>query len=362
MSIVVGNDAEHKLLALLRIALNCSAEAANDKQIFSLSAEDWRNILDLAAAHTVTGLIYAAVKKLPSDLCPPDNISLKLMMEAERIERYSRKVESFTEKLVSELKGASLAPVFMKGHEVAKYYPEPYLRVCGDIDVYFQPSEFQMAVSFFKEKGYAPQRRPDRSFFSNSGPGIDIHPYYFDLHVRLEKLPPVPSTEAVLLMLSSHILKHAMGPGVGLRQICDMVVCLKAFTGNSAESNCTYDSVQLEEYFQAAHVATWNKVLLAFISRYFGLDTAMFSGSVNAGQPLPKKIRKLLSSFERIVFSGGNFGFYNISRKKTATSKFSGKRKIDTFYRFLRNTPFSLRCSPREFFSYTFSLLKGNLD
>lgn len=39
--------------------------------------------------------------------------------------------------LLDIFENAGLSPVLQKGHDVARFYSRPSLRVCGDIDIYF---------------------------------------------------------------------------------------------------------------------------------------------------------------------------------------------------------------------------------
>ena len=176
-----------------------------------------------------------------------------------------------------------------------------------------------------------------------NGYEVDLHTRYYDLSAEGKDLPAVPSPEGTILMLSAHILKHAMGPGVGLRQICDMAMACRSLTGR-------IDTVRLRKYFRSSGTTRWNRMLCSLIHIRFGLDTGFFPGEK------PRRFAPL----EKIVFAGGNFGHYSQSRKK-ALFRSARARKVDTAFRLVRRIPFSLHYAPKEYTSYFISLIKGNL-
>lgn len=84
-----------------------------------------------------------------------------------------------------------------------------------------------------------------------------FHTSYFDLNLPSDILPPIPSREAEIYMLSLHILKHAMGPGFGLRQECDLAMALHT---------PGYDSAVFKRYFRRNGLKAWNNMLCSFIT------------------------------------------------------------------------------------------------
>ena len=188
-----------------------------------LSLKQWKALVALAHRQTVTGLLFRGITHLPKGYPLPQEILLRLGAEAEAIERQSRKVQQVADSLTARYQAEGLHPVIMKGPEVAKFYPHPLLRECGDLDLYFTPDEFGKATALSGEI----RKAPDGSVhFRQEDVDIDLHRNYFDIHGR--NLPEVSSPEALLLMLSGHILKHCMGVGIGLRQLCDVALAYKS--------------------------------------------------------------------------------------------------------------------------------------
>lgn len=298
-----------------------------------LSLQQWKALVAMAHRQTVTGLLYRGVTHLPKQYPLPEEILLQLVAEAETIQRQSQKILKVAEDLTARFQAEGLHPLVMKGPEVAKFYPQPLLRECGDLDLYFGPDEFEKAVSLSGEV----HKTPDGSMhFKQDDVDIDLHRRYLDLHSR--KLPEVPSPEATLVMLSGHILRHCMGPGIGLRQICDMAMAHRALAVEPAH---------LREVYRKAGLERWSKLLYAFLHKYLNVEP-LYDDEVSP-QPLLD-----------IVLQGGNFGHYAATRG-AAFTKSAFRRKTDTARRFLKRVPFSLKYAPREFLPAVAELALGNL-
>lgn len=338
---------------LLRVALQCPPEGCTAPEFGTLTAEDWRQLLELSRSQTVTGLVYAAISSLPEAGSMPEQVSTRFMMEAEAIARFSKKVDGSASELLQSLSEAGFSPVLMKGPDAARFYPVPELRTGGDIDLMLPRGETRPAAQWFRDRGLNVSFSPDGSFTSTfSGIQIDVHQHYFDLHCKPELLPEIPSAEATLLMLSAHILKHAMGLGVGMRQICDMAMALRGLQGR-------YDSGRFLTYLSRTGTLRWTSLLCSFINSRLGIGSGLFPDNCSQAE---------ISRLEGIIFGGGNFGHHDASRKRIITGASAARRKADTFARMLRRAPFALKYAPREYFirilEYSLritDLFKGNL-
>ena len=333
------------LLALVRSALGLTGTPAVDWNV--MSEADWQAILEMARKQTVTGLLFRGVALLPEDIQVPDSLLFPLMEETDRIRRQSRLVERTAKEITEFFEGRILHPVILKGPSVACLYPEPDLRESGDIDLYFNEKEFGKAVHAIRERlqkdgqSESLTTLPDGSVhYKWNGIDIDQHAQYFDLHTT-EGLPPVPSPEATLLMLSAHILKHSMGAGIGLRQLCDMAM---------AYQTLPYDRSRLLASYDATNTADWNRLLSSFLVRYLGANNVPYPAE-QLPDPAP-----LLD----IVLGGGNFGHHEASREK-ALQAGPVQRKLDTARRFLRRLPFSLKYASSELTARVKELIQGNL-
>ena len=312
--------------------------------VASLSARDWIGLARLARQQAVPGLIYQAITLLPKSVPVPGDAVLSLMARAQEISHRNRVKAGVTERLMARFKEKGLTPLVMKGATVAAYYARPELRESGDIDFYFPPEQLEQASACLTE----PHLDPEGSIHSKEdGVDIDLHDRYFDLHCAARKLPKPGTPEATLLMLSAHILKHAIGTGIGIRQCCDMAAVYQALKDK-------IDPAALKQLFKQTGTLCWNRLLFSFLADWLGLEEDVFAeGQLFAGERISS------APLLQIILEGGNFGHYAATRQ-VALNASDRQRKRDTLRRFLRRLPFSLRYAPLETFARIFSLLRGN--
>lgn len=355
---------EQILLPLLRHSLNSYAEA-NCRNGFSdsllqklhnLNGNSWSKLVQIAKEQTISGILYSAICDLPDEICVPDSILFELIATADRIERENHFIEQRTLKLMKFFDSHNLKPIVLKGREVAKFYPNPYLRECGDIDLYFEGEDFEKATELVARSGRNIYHSPDGSIHYSYQKienqmdtlYIDQHKAYYDLATSAQQLPQPSSNEATLLMLSSHIMKHCIGAGVGLRQICDIALAYRALDGQ-------YNKAELVDAFRKSGTLKFNYLLTSFVYNYLGINESPFdekeAADARALSPLP-----LL----KIIEQGGNFGHHESTRKK-ALKKSSFRRKLNTFTLFAKRLPFSLKYAPKEALSTILKLGGGNL-
>lgn len=306
------------------------------------SPADWQALLQTARQQAVLGLVYRGIAHLPDDQLPPADQRLRLLSDIDRIERRNTQMGDVQEELLRRFREAGLHPMVQKGSEAGKYYARPLLRESGDIDLFFPSDEFDRAKALPPGVRTAPD---GAGVFTFRDVTVELHSHYFDLHLPESKLPEVPSVYAELLMLSAHILKHAIGAGVGCKQLCDMALALEKTEGQ-------YDKAQLEAYLKAAGMLRWQRVLCSLLVADLGLDPARCLPGFKACDP---------AALRRIVLSGGAFGLFDPAREKAVRS---GKavRKMQAASAFLKRLPFSLRTAPRETIATIGELVKGNLS
>ena len=300
----------------------------------ALTGKQWRLILEMARRQTVVGVLYQGISQLPQGYPLPQGLLFLLVAEIDKVEKKSRKVHEIARALTEEFEARGLHPIIMKGTTVAAFYAQPFYRECGDIDLYFPPEEFDTAAA-----SMAPVKpAPDGSVhYKRDGIDIDQHRRYFDIHSRV--LPAVPSPEATLLMLSAHVLKHCMGPGIGLRQLCDLAMAYKALN---------VEPERLCACFRDAGLERWNQLLFSFLHTYLGAEPLYDT------LPSPEPLLK-------IILEGGNFGHHGEARE-ASLYKSPLRRKLGTAGLFLRRLPFSLRYAKKELLPMVGELLKGNLS
>ena len=256
-----------------------------------------------------------------------------------------------------------LHPILQKGQGLASLYAYPLLRECGDIDLYFvDEKEFESASDSIQAQGIRLVRKADGSLmYSWHGVPVEHHIRLVDLyhpHHRYPKtgsawgfrdtvLPAasglrvtVPAPSLNLLLQYAHILKHALGRGIGLRQLCDLALsCDRWHTDLMPDV--------LKGVCRQAGLTKWVSLLHAFLTERLGLasDRLPYPETAANTQPLLE-----------IIWRGGNFGHqaYRLTRPTLL-------HKIQTAEAFRRNISFAFRYAPKEALAIFVNLLKGQI-
>lgn len=331
----------------------------------SLSAEEWNGILALSKIQTVRGLVFCGVEQLPQEMMPSVGTIATLAAWTDSIERRNMEMDCAISGLWSLLRSEGLHPVLVKGQAVASFYRQPLYRECGDIDLYFNDmTEIEKAVGLVAGQGADVRTAPDGSrYFRWKGTVVEYHTRLIDLYspvVRkyidrtisergfveqaisggnLSVLVPAP--ELNLLMLYAHVLKHAIGKGIGMRQICDTAMACSHYAGK-------IDSAGFRLICERSGISEWCRVLHAFMTDYLGLPESELPFRTPAADA---------SDLAAIVLKGGNFGqFSSLSSKASAPAYM---RKARTAMSFLRHSRFSLSVAPGEALGVFLSLLAG---
>lgn len=341
-------------------------------QCFPLSAEEWSGVLLMARSQTVIGLVFSGISRLPDELMPqPEQLAL-WAAETDGLERRNRRMNAVLAELAGKFIGAGLHPVLQKGQGVARLYAQPLLRRSGDIDLFFPESgEDARALEIIRNEGIQINAAADGSHcYHYRDVIVEHHPDLLDICRPAAKrkigeeirrfgyaesgIVPglrVPHPALNLLLLSTHILKHAMGKGIGLRQLCDYArACYVYSGGNSGHKDgcggmpAATQSLWLEmaRIYSKAGITEWTNLLHSFVTEYLGLPPECAGGTGTGGTVAETGIssdgnsdlnssrvaetggatwkRIDPSPLMKIVESGGNFGQYaGLGKRRTGT-------------------------------------------
>ena len=297
-------------LALVQSGMYGSAVPAQTLSCLkTLQEDDWNTLQAMARRQTVSGLLYSAVNQLPEDIVVPSRVDYALMAGADALESTHHKMTQAVRALTEAFAAGGLVPVYLKGLECSRLYPEPPLRELGDIDIWFPPEQFDAARAFIQD------------------------------HVR-EKVCP-GADGGFHIKFHGYDVEHACSAGVGLRQLCDMAL---------AYARLPYDVQRYRKACEQCGILRWTRMLSSFLNQYLGADAPLFG--LPAEDPAP---------LEKIIRRGGNFGHFEPSRER-ALSRKPFLRKLDTLGRLLRSVPFALRYAPGETGFLLRTLLKGNIQ
>lgn len=211
-------------------------------------------------------LIRPIISSLPIDAM----LKEKYKNEVRQAVSNAVRTEHEEKRVVEILKASGVPEVVLKGSAAAKYYPEPLLRVRGDIDFLVLPEDFERANAVLSEAGIQTSPKSGgnsahNEYFSN-GIEIELHHHYFVRYYSpelesgdemlfglirsgniTEGIPYLPDAENGIVLLQ-HLKHHLLFSGIGLRQIVDWAmfvndVCDNGFWENRFQQLCEFTSL-----------------------------------------------------------------------------------------------------------------------
>jgi predicted transcriptional regulator len=338
--------------------------------LFPLSDSQWMWVYKQSIRQTVQGLLYRGFQYLPEEFFPPESILLRWIVEINHIENRNLRTERVIETLYKRFEVYGIRPVLQKGQGVAMMYVHPELRVCGDIDFYFlDKKSFKFIKRILKEDGVEIHTQADGSYeYFWEGIQVEHHSMLIDLqnpfaypslrkleemkgfeeaYINKDFLVKVPEPSLNVLMLDTHIMKHAFILGIGLRQFCDLARAYYIYGQRNK-----IDGDELERIYKKLGIKKWSTLLHSFLVEYIGLSESI----------LPYKEVKLVESVTllNLVLNSGNFG-QHIPEWKTASRNFIS-RKLYTFKTMYRNRKVSFKYASFETVCKFIHLLLGQAN
>ena len=241
--------------------------------------------------------------------------------------------------LVLTLRMVGIEPVLLKGQGLARYYPTPELRQCGDIDIYVGEENYEKAydailpiVSEIDDKSkiwnwmhfdasigavmIEVHQKADKMYsrknvriykeFMLDGVSRDLCPLRFG---DVDVMTPNDTFNAFYVFY--HLWRHFSGSGVGLRQFCDWACFLHTHVGNL---DLPYLKKMLDDL---GFMKPW-QVLGCFLVRDLGLPEDEF----------PFYTKKYVGKVDRVrdyVMTDGNFGVNVAAGRERSRGYLHGK-------------------------------------
>ncbi|MBO4213082.1 MAG: nucleotidyltransferase family protein [Clostridia bacterium] len=218
----------------------------------------------------------------------------------------------------------------MKGEAAAADYPDPNLRLLGDIDVLVDPENLEKVGKLLESKGFEADAEENGS-----------HRVYRSHSIRIEvhwKIPGMPENEALaaylrdvikdavtvggefkapcdehqILILLLHAKHHILYEGIGLRHLCDIAVLF-----NKTANDDFYEK-SLVPLLENAGLATFAKIVAKTCSIYLGSSLPDFAKDADDDT---------CREFIEDIFAGGNFGEKDDGRIRSGSVIKDGKGK-----------------------------------
>ena len=301
-----------------------------EEGVFPLKEDEWESLYVLAGKQAVQGVVWDGIRLLPPDWAPPRKCLAQWLLAVQRIAERHADMEQRMEEQAVWWNRKGLTSVMLKGHGVAAMYPCPEHRVCGDIDWYFPAAqEWEAASRLAEKKGAALEGDSDGDVHYTWGDTLVEHhrnwvhlsrPSSIQILKALEKeegyeewngkkvLAPLPN----LLLLNTHILKHALVLGIGLRQLCDLAMAYRHYEGR-------YDAKRLKQLLGQLGLLKWTAVLHTVLVEVLGMPVRYL--------PYPLEQKEKIAPLMQQIWKDGNFGMYREEKQRYTEMKRRAKAK-----------------------------------
>lgn len=281
------------------------------------------------------------------------------------VEKKNRLMDGHVAALASLLDGEGIRYAVMKGQTVARFYPNPLLRMPGDIDVYVAERDFGKACSLMERQGYVmTDYTMQHATYSKKGcPETEVHfavqklqwlPHYRRLqHITRQMVDNAKAkymdidgqqvailpAELEVLLYTIHAFNHVLNGGLGVRHVVDWMLGTQCLEKEA-------DKAVLEKMLAATGMTVMFRTLYYICGKHLGmrLDPQKWRGtSLLHCSACDKKTGDRLLTW---IGEAGNFGHsLNLSR-------------LQFYMLFLRNCWKFRRLNRKEMLVYPFMKIK----
>ena len=315
-----------KYLEFLKFCLSSGGKAPE-----CLATIKWRDLMEFGQKHCILGLFIPTVLMRDGKLTvadfkgnkPTDDDVMEWMFEDLKLRKKSEILFERTQKASEWFLENGFRNCILKGQGNAIMYPDPYLRTCGDIDIWLEGTREQILA--FTTKYYNLKPSSLHVHFPMFGDAeVEVHfwpsRFYSQRQTRelwdyFSEVAPaefnnkvtspdgkysffVPTNEFNTFFQLNHVFRHFINTGIGLRQIVDYYYLLRKRRDEGATAE---DDKRLVELFDRFNLHGFARAMMYVQTEVLGLEKKyLFT------EPSQKKGKFML---DEILFAG-NFGKY----------------------------------------------------
>lgn len=344
----------------------------------TLSEKEWNEIFGLAKKQALVGIMFEGIERLPQEQWPPRNVVLQWTMMVESIKHRNRQTTDVCLRLTEALDQDGFETCILKGQANHVYYDGlnsghslGQLRICGDVDVWIWPK----AKTLHPVKSIIDYCQRKKILLSLchlhaevkpvNGVPVEIHfrPSFLNHTLRdryFQQLFQSAQFEKVnidgcgeltklredydLLFQMNHIYRHLLDEGVGMRQVLDFYMLLKAYRKESLVRNDLMDGSALQKHVKACGMSRFASALMYVLQKIFDMDSSelLCAPSEHHGSFLLDE-----------MMLAGNFGHYDarmrileVKKGKLSYQLQKASRRFKRNLRFLTSYPGEVICEP----------------
>lgn len=288
-----------------------------------LDAEQWKSIYDFCVKQSLVGIGFYGVES--GDQKPPKNLLLQWFALSEQIKQRNKLLNKRCVELCNYFHKQGLECCILKGQGNAIMYPNCLRRTPGDIDVWTRGKSIRETLTLAHKNnpdGKACYHHVDYGLFN--GVEVEVHykPTFMNNLIADRRLQrwmkehedgqfvnyvelsgdvgriSMPTWEFNIVFQLSHIYRHVIQKGVGLRQMIDYYYLLKSDVRSKTED--VRETLKYLNLFKFAGAVMW------VLKEILGLEVEYL-----IAPPDERRGRFLYGEIMR----GGNFGMYDVRSK-----------------------------------------------
>ena len=285
------------------------------------TADEWVEILDFSVKHTLVGVMYSGVEKLPKEQRPQKQVLLNWYFTVEKVKERNVTMDRYTSWVAKNFRHDGWQSVILKGQGIARLYPNPQLRMSGDVDVWVKGNRDEI-IQYLKAngmKGRIVYHNTEFTIFKDATVEVHFTPSWMNNYFTNRKLQKffsshqdelqqnvltlveedgpvcVPTDAFNRVFILQHIYRHLFGSGIGLRQLLDYYYVL--------QKGCTQDEkAETIETLKQLHMLKFAGAVMYVLEQVFGLERSLM-----LVEPNVKEGEFLMSE----ILQAGNFGRYD---------------------------------------------------
>lgn len=298
----------------------------------------WKPIMMEVEAHALQTLLADSVLSLPEQYRPASSAQMRLTQILALNLKKHNAINGDIARIFGAMEAAGLSPILMKGQSLTSYYPQPFFRKCGDVDLFVGEEGLETSLRVMEDMG-ACRKKNEQSkkhvTFTFGETEVEVHRFaeqvvapqndsvYQSLVRRYgssaEKVEiggadiSVFQSQFLPIYLFNHIWHHYKEDGIGLRQFCDWALVLHGLFGS-------LDKERLKEDLSAVDLLREWKLMGNLLVKRMGLPASEFPFYEEISDTKTERLADL-------VLGDGNFSSHWITKARP-----SGKiaRKLNT--------------------------------
>lgn len=273
-------------LLLMQMALNATPVPEAEKQV------NWQAIYDIAVEHSLGGMLYYAIERLPEKIKPRGEFMpyLRQMYQEQIVADINLSVE--TEKMLDALSSKGVRCLPVKGINTKFDYPESYLRTMTDVDILCDIESRLAVEKIFLENGYTKENVGEKdtsyrkeeilhfevhhSLLKDVSPAFDYFSKIWDrVNFKENSNIAYMTLEDTYIFMLEHLASHIEFGGAGIRMYMDVYLFLKK---HGAELDRSYTDKVLADIL----LSDFEKKTLGICKNWFSGEEEVDYTSKNA--------------------------------------------------------------------------------